>query len=291
MMIRHRDIHSFVHPTAIGPRELTLWGALRHLSAPVVRACPELLPKGNFPTMNPIIVIPSRLASTRLPAKALADIGGEPMIVRVARRARDSGVARIVVAAGDEAIAEAVAPLGIEAVLTPPDLPSGADRVHAALDIIDPAGLHDVAINLQGDLPLIDPEVARIACLPLEDGFDIGTLVAPIADEYERQASSVVKVACAFTSERPARALYFSRATIPWGDGPVWHHVGIYAWRRAALARFVALPRSPLEAREGLEQLRALEAGMTIGCMNIAHAPLGVDTAEDLARVRAALAS
>ncbi|MBE1723105.1 3-deoxy-manno-octulosonate cytidylyltransferase [Parasaccharibacter sp. TMW2.1882] len=240
--------------------------------------------------MQPIIVIPSRIASTRLPRKALAEIDGEPMIVHVARRAVAAGLGPVLVAAGDEEIRDAVAGMaGVKAILTDPALPSGSDRVQAAIEAHDPQRRHDCVINLQGDLPLVEPETLQQALRPLAEGrFDIGTLVAPVQGPEERDAESVVKVACSFQSDDDvARALYFSRSVIPWGEGVYWHHVGVYAWRREALARFVTLPPSGLEEREKLEQLRALEAGMTIGCARIATAPLGVDTPEDLARVRA----
>ncbi|MPW00525.1 3-deoxy-manno-octulosonate cytidylyltransferase [Bombella apis] len=240
--------------------------------------------------MQPIIVIPSRIASTRLPRKALAEIDGEPMIVHVARRAVAAGLGPVLVAAGDEEIRDAVAGMaGGKAILTDPALPSGSDRVQAAIEAHDPQRRHDCVINLQGDLPLVEPETLQQALRPLAEGrFDIGTLVAPVQGPEERDAESVVKVACSFQSDDDvARALYFSRSVIPWGEGVYWHHVGVYAWRREALARFVTLPPSGLEEREKLEQLRALEAGMTIGCARIATAPLGVDTPEDLARVRA----
>ncbi len=239
--------------------------------------------------MRPIIVIPSRIASTRLPRKALAEIDGEAMIIHVARRAVAAGLGPVLVAAGDEEIRAAVAGMeGMEALLTDPALPSGSDRVQAALEVYDPQGRYDCVINLQGDLPLVEPSTLRQALRPLEEGqFDIGTLVAPVESAGERDADSVVKVACSFQNDDDvARALYFSRSVIPWGEGVCWHHVGVYAWRREALARFVALPPSGLEIREKLEQLRALEAGMTVGCARIETAPLGVDTPEDLARVR-----
>ncbi|GAC86909.1 3-deoxy-manno-octulosonate cytidylyltransferase [Gluconobacter thailandicus NBRC 3257] len=238
--------------------------------------------------MRPIIVIPSRLASTRLPRKPLADIGGLPMIVRVAKRALEAKIGKVVVAAGDQDILNAVSGLeGVQGVLTDSSLASGSDRVHAALQQVDPAGEHDVVINLQGDLPLIEPASLKAVLEPLEnDGFDIGTLAAPVQSEWERNAEQVVKIACDFGDASVARALYFSRLPIPWGAGLHWHHVGVYAWRREALERFVSLPPSALERRESLEQLRALEAGMTIGCARIEHAPQGVDTPEDLERVR-----
>lgn len=240
--------------------------------------------------MRPIIVIPSRLASTRLPRKALADINGFPMIVRVVQQAVNVGFP-VVVAAGDPAIADAVSVIkGVHVVLTDPALPSGSDRVQAALESIDPNGDYDTVINLQGDLPLIEDKAIKAVLCPLMEHpeYDVSTLVTQIETPQERVAESVVKAVCAFTDgQESTRALYFSRHSVPWGDGPLWHHVGIYAWRRQALARFVSLPPSALEQRERLEQLRALEAGMVIGCGRIDHAPLGVDTPEDLERVRA----
>lgn len=243
--------------------------------------------------MNPIIVIPARLAATRLPGKPLADIHGLPMIVHVLRRAEAAGLGPVAVACAEAELAEVVARAGGVAVLTDPALPSGSDRVHAALGVLDPGGVHDVVLNLQGDLPAIPPGHLGSALAPLRDPtFDIGTLVAPIRDGVEAATESVVKAACAFVpGAEVAPALYFSRVAIPFGPGPLWHHIGIYAWRRAALARFVALPPSPLEQRERLEQLRALEAGMRIGCARVDHAPFGVDTPSDLARARAALAA
>lgn len=243
--------------------------------------------------MNPIIVIPARMASVRLPGKPLAMIGDRPMILHVLARARAADIGPVVVAVSDRDLACVVQDAGGTAILTDPTLPSGSDRVWQALRHADPDGRHDVVINLQGDLPGLDPRTLGAALRPLADPrTDIGTLAAPIADADEAARDSVVKVACAFADDDPhgtARALYFSRAAIPWGTGPLWHHVGIYAYRRAALARFVGLPESALERREKLEQLRALEAGMTIGCCRIDHAPSGVDTPDDLARARRAL--
>ncbi|MGC8469392.1 MAG: 3-deoxy-manno-octulosonate cytidylyltransferase [Acetobacteraceae bacterium] len=242
--------------------------------------------------MNPIIVIPARLAATRLPGKPLADIHGQPMIVHVLRRAEAARLGPVAVACAEAELAAVVDRAGGLAVLTDPALPSGSDRVHAALATLDPSGAHDVVLNLQGDLPAVPPGHLADALLPLLDpAFDIGTLVAPVTSAAEAAAEQVVKAACAFgQGARVAPAVYFSRAPVPWGPGPLWHHIGIYAWRRAALARFVALPPSALERREKLEQLRALEAGMRIGCARVDHAPFGVDTPEDLARARAALA-
>ena len=241
--------------------------------------------------MNPIVVIPARMASTRLPDKPLADIGGRPMILHVLDRAREAAIGPIAVACGEASIAGVVRAAGAVAVLTDPALPSGTDRVHAALAVLDPRGQYDVVVNLQGDLPSIWPDSLRAVLGPLEDPTtDIGTLVAPIGSAEEANATSVVKAACAFEDGQAiAPALYFSRLPIPWGDGPRWHHIGVYAFRRAALARFVSLPASPLERRESLEQLRALEAGMRIACARVEHAPFGVDTPADLERARAAL--
>jgi len=242
--------------------------------------------------LNPIVIIPARMASTRLPGKPLADIHGKPMIVRVMERAMEAALGPVAVACGDSAIAEAVHAAGGRAVLTDPDLPSGSDRVFAALEQLDPAGRHDVVVNLQGDFPTIGAAQLRLVVVPLADpAVDIGTLVVPIASDAEANTASFVKAACLFAEGAPvAPALYFSRQPIPWGDGPRWHHVGIYAYRRTALARFVSLPPSPLEMRENLEQLRALEAGVRIACARMEHGPFGVDTPEDLERARRLLA-
>lgn len=242
--------------------------------------------------MNPIVIIPARMASLRLPGKPLADIAGRSMILHMLDRGREAGIGPVAIACGDPEIAHAVRAAGGRAVLTDPALPSGSDRVHAALAELDPDGQHDVVVNLQGDFPTLDPEGLRLVITPLADTrVDIGTLVVPIRDDAEANTPSFVKAACAFRpGETIARALYFSRQPIPWGDGPRWHHVGIYAYRRAALERFVSLPPSPLEQREGLEQLRALEDGMRIACVRMEHGPFGVDTPEDLERARAILA-
>ena len=238
--------------------------------------------------MNPILLIPARLASTRLPAKPLADIGGVPMIVRVLRQAEAAGLGPVAVAAGDAEIAAAVKAAGGQAVLTDPDLPSGSDRIHAALEKLDPQRCHDVVINLQGDLPALDPAKIRAVAAALEDsGADIATLAAQIADPSERDNPSVVKAVVAWDEDgMRGRALYFTRATAPTGDGPLFHHVGIYAYRRDALTRFVGLPPSPLEMREKLEQLRALEANMSIAVARVDSVPLSVDTPSDLERAR-----
>ncbi len=237
--------------------------------------------------MTPIILIPARLGSTRLPGKVLADIAGLPMIVHVLRRAQEAELGPVAVACGEAEVAEAVERAGGIAVLTDPDLPSGSDRIHAALQSLDPAGRHDVVINLQGDLPAIDPSYLAKVLRPLELGYDIGTLVAPVVSAEEALSPSVVKCVCAFPEGvEVAPALYFSRNAVPGGEGPLWHHIGIYAYRREALGQFVSLPPSALEQREKLEQLRALEAGMRIGAVRVPGAPFGVDTPADLEHAR-----
>lgn len=231
-------------------------------------------------------MIPARMGSTRLPGKPLALIGDVPMIVHVLRRAEAAAIGTVVVACGEAAIAAAVTAAGGVAVMTDPDLPSGSDRIAAALGVIDPERRHDIVVNLQGDLPGFDPATLRDLLGVLDDGrFDIATLAAPITGQTEAMAESVVKIACAFAGD-VATALYFSRCPVPWGIGPLWHHVGVYGYRRDALERFVAAPPSLLELREKLEQLRALELGMRIGVARIAHAPFGVDTPDDLERAR-----
>lgn len=241
--------------------------------------------------MNPVILIPARLAATRLPNKPLADINGEPMIVHVWRRALEADLAPIWVATDTPAIAEAVRAAGGQAVMTAADHPSGSDRVCEALTRIDPDRRFDAVINVQGDLPTVAPATLRAATLPLADAeVAIGTAVASIVLEEERTASSVVKLVGSPLGGGRFRALYFTRATAPWGEGPLYHHIGLYAWRRAALERFVTLSPSPLELREKLEQLRALEDGMRIDAMEVAEVPLGVDTPHDLERARAILA-
>jgi 3-deoxy-manno-octulosonate cytidylyltransferase (CMP-KDO synthetase) len=238
---------------------------------------------------NPVVVIPARLAATRLPGKPLADIAGAPMIVHVWRRAVDSGVGPVVVACGDAAIAEAISDAGGIAVMTDPDLPSGSDRVYQALREFDADQNHDVVINLQGDLPGIEGLAIAAVLRPLADPrVDIATLVAEITAPGEREDPNVVKAVVGLgPGETIGRALYFSRAAVPTGDGPLYHHIGIYAYRRAALAHFVQLPPSVLERRERLEQLRALENGMRIDAAVVDTVPLGVDTPADLERARA----
>ena len=238
--------------------------------------------------MNPIVLIPARLAATRLPAKPLADIAGTPMIVRVMRQAMAANVGPVVVAAGDPEIVAAVEKAQGRAVLTDASLPSGSDRIHSALERLDPGRRHDVAVNLQGDLPALDPRHIQIAVRALDkSGADIATLAAPIMDESERDNPSVVKTVVAWDrAGELGRALYFTRSTAPWGDGPLFHHVGLYAFRRAALAKFVSLAPSTLERREKLEQLRALEANMSIAVARVDSVPLSVDTEADLAKAR-----
>jgi 3-deoxy-manno-octulosonate cytidylyltransferase (CMP-KDO synthetase) len=242
-------------------------------------------------TLRPIIVIPARMAARRLPGKPLVDIAGKPMIVHVLERATEAALGPVVVACADAEIAQAVEAAGGRAVLTDPDLPSGSDRVLAALERIDAEGAHDVVVNLQGDLPTIAPEAIAAVLTPLaEPQVDIATLVARIGDPAERDDPNVVKAALDFAGAPTARALYFSRNPVPAGEGPLYHHIGIYAFRRAALARFVALPPSGLEQRERLEQLRALEAGMRIDAALIDDVPLGVDTEADLKKARSRFA-
>ncbi len=241
---------------------------------------------------TPIVLIPSRLASTRLPDKPLADIHGQPMIVHCLRRAREAGFARVAVACGDAAIAEAIRAAGGEAVMTDPNHPSGSDRIFEALALLDPDRKHDAVVNFQGDLPAIDPAVIATVLTPLGDAaIDIATLATPIVDRHEIDDPNVVKAVLSLApGQSVGRALYFSRRPVPSGEGPLWHHIGIYAYRRAALERFVSLRPSPLEQREKLEQLRALEAGMSIAAAVVDTLPLGVDTPADLARARTALA-
>jgi 3-deoxy-manno-octulosonate cytidylyltransferase (CMP-KDO synthetase) len=236
---------------------------------------------------NALIIIPARMAATRLPGKPLLDIAGEPMIVHVLRRARAAHVGPVVVATDSEAIAACVEKAGGLAVMTRADHVSGSDRIFEALGAADPAGQRDIVVNVQGDLPTLEPADIRAAMAPLVDpAVDIGTLAAEITRPDERLNPNVVKVVGSPIGPSRLRALYFTRATAPWGDGPLYHHIGLYAFRRSALTRFVGLPPSPLEQREKLEQLRAIEAGMRIDVTIVRSAPLGVDTPEDLARAR-----
>ncbi|WP_053239459.1 3-deoxy-manno-octulosonate cytidylyltransferase [Pleomorphomonas koreensis] len=237
---------------------------------------------------NTLVIIPSRLGSTRLPDKPLADIHGEAMIVHVWRRAVEAGIGEVVVACDHPSIAAAVEAAGGRAVLTRPDHPSGSDRIFEALGKADPDGRVEVIVNVQGDLPTIAPSAVRACFDPLLDpAVDVATLTAEIVRDEERTNPNVVKVVGSPVAPSRLRALYFTRATAPWGDGPLYHHIGLYAYRRSALARFVGLPPSTLERRERLEQLRLLEAGMRIDAAIVDDVPLGVDTPHDLDRARA----
>lgn len=239
---------------------------------------------------RPIVVVPARMSSTRLPGKPLADIAGRPMIMHVLERGLAAGIGPVVVACDDAAIAAAVEAAGGTAVLTRTDHESGSDRIFEAVEAIDPDRRYDVVVNLQGDLPTIDPALLTGAAALLDDPeVAIATLASEIVREEERTLSQVVKAVGTPIGPRRLRALYFTRATAPWGEGPLFHHIGLYAYRREALARFVALPPSPLEQREKLEQLRALEAGMRIDIGLVDGVPFGVDTPDDLARARAEL--
>ena len=240
--------------------------------------------------MTTLILIPARMASTRLPGKPLADIGGRPMIVHVAARASESGIGRVVVATDAPAIFDAVRNNGFEAVMTRADHESGSDRIFEALQRLDPNREVDVVVNVQGDLPTVEPGVIRSALAPLEEAaVDIATLGVEIVRDEEKTNPNVVKIVGSPLNESRLRALYFTRATAPAGEGPLYHHVGLYAYRRAALERFVSLAPSYLERREKLEQLRAIEAGMRIDAEIVRSVPLGVDTQDDLERARTLL--
>jgi 3-deoxy-manno-octulosonate cytidylyltransferase (CMP-KDO synthetase) len=237
-----------------------------------------------------LILIPARMASTRLPGKALADIAGEPMIVHVMRRAQAAALGPVAVATDSPAIAAAVEKAHGRAIMTRADHGCGSDRIFEALGKADPDGVAKIIVNLQGDLPTLAPGHIAAALLPLADpAVDIATLAAVIGDIAERSNPNVVKIAGTPVNASRLRALYFSRASVPAGDGPLYHHIGLYAFRRSALKRFVTLPPSPLEQRERLEQLRALEAGMRIDVAIVDTVPLGVDTQEDLETARAML--
>lgn len=239
-----------------------------------------------------LVLIPARMASTRLPGKPLADICGLPMIVQVARRAREAAIGRIVVAVDHEDTYAAVANAGFDVVMTGKDHQSGSDRIYEALQAVDPDGRAEIVVNVQGDLPTIDPETIRASLRPLGDpAVDIATLTVEIRDEEEKTLPSVVKVIGSPISSNRLRALYFTRATAPYGKGPLYHHIGLYAYRRAALEKFVSLGPSPLELRESLEQLRALEAGMRIDVEIVDTIPLGVDTPADLEKARRILSA
>ena len=239
-----------------------------------------------------LVLIPARMAATRLPGKPLLDIGGLPMVVHVLRRAEAAGIGRVAVATDTAEIAAAVTAHGGEAIMTRDDHPSGSDRVFEALGRLDPGGNIETVVNLQGDFPTIRPDIIRDVLLPLTDpAVDIATLAAEIHTDEEATNPNVVKAVGSPVAPRRLRALYFTRATAPHGDGPRYHHIGLYAYRRQALQRFVALPPSPLEQQERLEQLRALEGGMRIDIMIVDDVPRGVDTPADLETARRLLAA
>lgn len=241
---------------------------------------------------NPLIMIPARLASTRLPNKPLADIAGLPMIVHVLKRSEESAIGPVVVACESEAIADVVRQAGGRAVLTRADHPSGSDRIWEALQKLEDGDRFDAIINVQGDVPTLDPAAIRAAYDLLQNpATDIGTLVAEIYTEEEKRAPQVVKAVVEMPPRsRAGRALYFSRTSVPNGDGPLYHHIGIYAYRRAALEQFVQAPPGILERRESLEQLRALAMGLCISAARVDIVPLGVDTPDDLEKARRILA-
>ncbi|HEY7645490.1 MAG TPA: 3-deoxy-manno-octulosonate cytidylyltransferase [Hyphomicrobiales bacterium] len=242
---------------------------------------------------GPLIVIPARIGATRLPRKPLADIAGEPMIVHVWRRAIEADAGEVVVATDSQEIADAIEAAGGKAVITRADHPSGSDRVFEAVNLVDPDGKSDIIVNFQGDQPVIEPSLIRDTIAPLADpAVDIGTLAVELTDPSSVTEPSIVKlVGTPAGSGNMLRALYFTRAPAPFGPGPLYVHIGIYAYRRQALARFVALAPTPLEQREKLEQLRALESGMRIDARQVDSMPMAVDTPADLDRVRAYFAA
>lgn len=241
--------------------------------------------------LNPILLIPARMKASRLPGKPLADIGGSPMIIHVWKRAKESGLGRVVVAAGEKEIVDAVVKAGGEAVLTDAELPTGSDRIYQALSRLDPDKKHDAVMNVQGDVPTLEPEYIRACFDALENPqVDIATLVTPITLPEDIQASQIVKAVMELKAgEKTGRAVYFTRIPAPSGDGPYYCHVGIYAYRRKALEAFVKAPRGVLEARESLEQLRGLAMGLRYDAALVDTLPLGVDTPEDLEKARAIL--
>jgi 3-deoxy-manno-octulosonate cytidylyltransferase (CMP-KDO synthetase) len=238
-----------------------------------------------------LVLIPARMAASRFPGKPLADIDGVPMIVHVWRRAVAAAVGRVAVATDSPEIVDAVCKVGGEAVMTSADHDNGTSRIEEAARRLDPDGVFAAVVNVQGDLPTVAPEAIRASLTPLEEeGVDIATIAALISREEEKTDPNVVKVVGSPIAPDRLRALYFTRATAPWGEGPLYHHIGLYAYRRTALSRYVALPPSPLEKRERLEQLRALEVGMRIDVAVVDTVPLGVDTPADIDRARAILA-
>ena len=247
--------------------------------------------KFSLMTSDILTLIPARMAASRLPGKPLAEIAGKPMICHVWEKAMAADLGPVVVATDSEEIKTAIQASGGRAVLTAVDHPSGSDRIYEALCLIDEAGKYDAVINLQGDLPELDPQLLHHLARLLENpAWDLTTLVAPATAE-EAAKSQIVKAVVSFSdrTQTSGKALYFSRAAVPDGPAPFYHHIGLYGWRRAALAKFVKLPPSPLELSEKLEQLRALEAGMQIGVAVVDDAPGGIDTADDLAAARARL--
>jgi 3-deoxy-manno-octulosonate cytidylyltransferase (CMP-KDO synthetase) len=239
-----------------------------------------------------LVLIPARMASTRLPGKPLADICGLPMIVQVAKRAQEAEIGRVIVAVDDQEVFDTVAAAGFEVIMTSKDHQVGSDRIFEALTIVDPDKKAKIVVNVQGDLPTIEPETVRAALRPLENPeVDIGTLTTEIDNEEDKTAAHIVKVVGTPVSDSRLRALYFTRTTAPHGEGPLYHHIGLYAYRRAALERFVSLQRGTLEKRESLEQLRALEAGMRIDVEIVDTVPLGVDTPADLEKARRILSA
>ncbi len=237
--------------------------------------------------MNPIILIPARFASTRLPGKMLAEINGRPLIAHVALRALEADIAPVYVSCDSPEIQEAVKSVGVTGILTDPDLPSGSDRIFKALQEIDPTGQFDTIINIQGDLPTISPEAIRASLDPLHnEAFEVATLGTKIHTNDDLNNPNIVKIALAYKEDNRHQALYFSRAPIPTGPGPHYHHIGLYSYRRAALEKFVTLPPSPLEKQEKLEQLRLLENNMKIGVALVDDVPLSIDTQDDLDHAR-----
>ncbi|MGM4912582.1 3-deoxy-manno-octulosonate cytidylyltransferase [Rhizobium sp. 768_B6_N1_8] len=239
-----------------------------------------------------LVLIPARMASTRLPGKPLADICGLPMIVQVAKRAQEAAIGRVVIAVDDQQVFDTVAAAGFDVVMTRQDHQSGSDRIFEALNKVDPDAKAKIVVNIQGDLPTIEPETVRAALRPLEnEAVDIGTLTTEIDNDDDKTAPHIVKVVGSPLSDSRLRALYFTRTTAPYGNGPLYHHIGLYAYRRTALERFVSLGPSTLEKRESLEQLRALEAGMRIDVEIVDTVPLGVDTPADLEKARRILSA
>lgn len=241
--------------------------------------------------MKPVVLIPARMASTRLPGKPLADICGSPMIVHVMRRALEADIGPVAVATDSVEVYEAIGAAGGTCIMTRNDHASGSDRIHEALGLLDRDGAYDTIVNVQGDLPQIEPRLITGVMKPFEtEDVDIATLAAEITLEDEKTNPNVVKAVGTPVAPGRLRALYFTRTTAPSGDGPLYHHIGLYAFRRSALERFVTLPRGVLEERERLEQLRALEAGMRIDVELVDTVPFGVDSPDDLMRARRMLA-